>query len=141
MIFDLLWHKTEQNVYFWGNKNIFFPKKKRYQVIYKCILTAIGQKIPVTVPQSCNVAGRFINPWRLMGRNNFTFYNTIPVSFNWLLFMIKWFNYEIITYYFQILLISVLKNSSGSDPDWDFWLDPDPDSIEYGSETLCLTLC
>ena len=26
------------------------------------------------------------------------------------------------------------------DPNWDFWLDPDPDSIEYGSKTLFMTM-
>ena len=49
--------------------------------------------------------------------------------------MINWYNYKLNlpVHYFQ----KVLKNSSDRDPDCDFWLDPD--SIEYGSETL-LTL-
>ena len=42
------------------------------------------------------------------------------------------YNYEVIFFLFQI----VLRNSLDPDPDCDFWLDQDPDSIEYGSETL-----
>ena len=41
------------------------------------------------------------------------------------------YDYEVINKKFQI----VVRNSL--DPDWDFWLDPDPDSMNtYGSETL-----
>ena len=75
--------------------------------------------------------------WKMLNNHNIIllfsdFYNIL--SFNWLLFMRKSYNYEVILIFFQILL----RNSL--DPDWDFWLDPypdvDPDSIEYGSETL-----
>ena len=57
----------------------FFPKKKRYQVIYKYILTAIGQNI--TVPQSCNVAGWCIDPWRIMGFKETKSLNTFFIRF------------------------------------------------------------
>ena len=49
------------------------------------------------------------------------------------------YDYEIITgiYFFQIVLkIFRIRIQGLLDPDWDFWLDLDPDSIEYGSETL-----
>ena len=45
------------------------------------------------------------------------------ISYNWHLFVRKSQNNEIMLYYFQI----VLRNSL--DPDWDFWLDPDPGSM------------
>ena len=55
-------HKTVQNINFW--RNFFFLRRiDRYQVIYKSILTAIGQKI--TVPQSCYVVCWCIDPWRI----------------------------------------------------------------------------
>ena len=53
------------------------------------------------------------------------------LSFNWLLLMGKSFSYEV-NFFLQI----ALWNSLDPDPVWDFWLDPDPDLIEYGSETL-----
>ena len=50
-------------------------------------------------------------------------------------------NYEIIIYYFQIVLKIArvrirIQGLLDPDPNRDFRLDPDPDSIEYGSETL-----
>ena len=51
-------------------------------------------------------------------QNYLTFYHII--SFNWLLLMIKWHNYEIIIYYFQIELKKIaririrIQGSSGS---------------------------
>ena len=71
------------------------------------------------------------------------FYNIL--SFNWLLLMRKSYNYEVISNFcFQIVLRNSLDPDLDSriqglldpDPDWDIWLDPDPDSTENGSETL-----
>ena len=45
------------------------------------------------------------------------------IFFDWLLLMNTSFNCEIILHYFQ----TVLRNRL--DPDWDFWLDPDPCSM------------
>ena len=55
------------------------------------------------------------------------------LSFNWLLLMRKSYNYEVVLIFFSYSV----RNSL--DPDWDFWLDLEPDSIEYGSETLLST--
>ena len=79
MIFDLLWPKTVQTFIFREQKFHFFLKKKINQVICKCILTAIGQKI--TVPQSCNVAGWCIDPWRIMGFKETKSLNTFFIRF------------------------------------------------------------
>ena len=57
------------------------------------------------------------------------FYNIL--SFHWLILMRKCYNYEVF-FSFQI----VLRNSFDPDPDWEFWLDLDPDLVEYGSKTL-----
>ena len=45
----------------------------------------------------------------------------------------KWYYYEIIIYYFQIVLKIARIRIQGL-------LDPDPDSIEYGSETLLVAV-
>ena len=54
--------------------------------------------------------------------------------------MIKWYHYEIIIYFFQIARIRIRIHGL-LDPDWDFWLYPDPDSIEYWFETLTWWPC
>ena len=52
--------------------------------------------------------------------------------------MIKWYNYEIILYYYHIPARIRIQGLLNQKPDWEFWLDLDPKSIEYGSETLPL---
>ena len=49
------------------------------------------------------------------------------VSINWLLLIRKSYNYEEIKNKIQIVVRNSLDPEQ--DPDWDFWLYPDPDSM------------